>query len=171
MRSLQADGATRWLLLATVVAGVLLGLWIPSHSHKILVSAGSGILAGWLWSGAWRRAARRSPDLKARVRRNVAEAQEMLRDSFSWKLGAGRPVSAAAPSMSPEDVLSEAVSIILLICFAAMDWVLPVFWEPPGTGFGPWARAAGAHMFALCCIAAATFGVMARLARKAGSLR
>lgn len=158
----------RLLLVAAVPAGVLLGLWVPGHLHKILVSIVFGVSAGVLWRYAWHRVKKQSPDILDQVRRNVAEAQETLRDSFSWKLGAGRPVLAPGSRHNLEEVLSDGISIVVTACLAAMVWVLPVFWEPPGTAPLVLAKAAGAHLFALCCVAAAMFGVLTRLGSKPG---
>jgi ABC-type transport system involved in cytochrome bd biosynthesis fused ATPase/permease subunit len=156
------------LLLLTILGGVVGGLLLREHWQKILVSLVFGAFIGLLWRYCWRQVRERSPEIVEQMRRNAAEAQEVLRDSFAWKLGAGRPVSFTASSLSVEEVLSDFLSIVLSVSLAGMVWVLPVFWEPWNAGLVALAKAAGAQFFALCCIATATFGVMARLAGRAG---
>lgn len=153
----------RLVLLSTIAAGVALGLAVPGHSSKILVSGVFGVCAGMMGRHCFRRARQQDPERMEQVRRNAAEAQEMLRDSFSWKLGTRRPMPGTAASFDLEEMLSDVVAIVLFVCLAAMVWVLPVFWEPVTAAFVPYVRAAGAHLFALCSVAFATFGVMTRL--------
>jgi hypothetical protein len=158
--------AGRLLLLATTVAGVACGVVLREHWHKILASVLFGIGVGLAWRHSWRQVRQQSPAVVDQAQRNAADAQEMLRESFAWKLGARRPM--AALSLAPEEVLSEGISIVLTVCLAAMVWVLPVFWAPSEGGLVALGKAAGAHFFALCCIAAATFGGLTRIAGKQG---
>jgi hypothetical protein len=158
--------AARLLLLAPIVAALACGVLLSEHWHKVAASLGFGVAAGWLWRQCWRQVRKQSPALLEQAGKNVAEAQELLRDSFSWKLGAGRPGAVPVDSPGIEEVLADTISIVVLLCLAAMVWVLPVFREASNGGLAL-AKTAGAHLFALCCIAAATFGLLTRIAGKA----
>jgi hypothetical protein len=157
----------RSLLLTTIVGGVVFGLWLPEHSHKILVSLIFGGCFGLLWRYCWRRMEEQPPEIGQQMRRNAAEAQEILDGIFASKLGVERSVPITAYPLNVEAVLSDTISIVLSVCLAAMAWVLPVFWEPWSADLVALAKSAGAHLFTLCCIAIATVGVVTRLAGKA----
>lgn len=160
--------SVRFLLLATVVTGVGVGLSVSAHTHRIVASLFFGVATGLLLRSAWTRVQRQSPEHVQQMQRNAAEAQGMLRDSFAWKLGAGRPLDAKAGSLDFEEVLSAGISIVLFSCLAGMVWLLPVFWQSPEAELVAMAKAVGAQFFALCSVAAATFGIVARLCRKSG---
>jgi hypothetical protein len=158
----------RLLLFVTVAGGVGVGMALSRHSHKVLASLLLGVGAGLLWRCAWHLVRRHSPGVLEQAQRNMEEAQQTLRKSFQFRLGSDRPGVPPPSLLRLEEVLSDTVAIVLAISLAATVWVLPVFWMESDPGVRWVARTAAAHVFALLCVATATFGLMARIVGRRG---
>jgi hypothetical protein len=161
----------RLLLFVTVAGGVGAGMALSRHSHKVLASLLLGVGTGLLWRHSWHMVRRHSPGVLEQAQRNMEEAQEMLRNSFQFRLGFDRPGLPPPSLLRLEEILSDTITMVLAISLAATAWVLPVFWFESDPGVRGMARTAAAHLFALLCVATATFGLIARIVgRRGGSL-
>jgi hypothetical protein len=158
----------RLLLFVAPGSGVVVGMGLPAHSHKVIASLLFGVGTGLVWLYCWRAVRKHSPDVLARNQRSVEEAQEMLRGMFQFRLGFNRPRVPPPSLLRLDQVLSDTISIVLAICLAATVWVLPVFWMESDPGVRGTARTAAAHLFDLACVAIATIGLTIRIGGRSG---